>query len=253
MGARQDGFYWRVAATGTSFALFGLGGLVLGYVIFPVVSLLAPDRDTAVRRCRGLIHHSFRLFIGFMKGAGVLTWDVQGAAELRTPGQLVVANHPTLIDIVFLISMIPDATCIVKSDLYRNPFTRGPVRLAGYVANDSPEQLLRDGAAAIDSGTTLVVFPEGSRSVGSDLLTFRRGAAYLWLAARCPLRLVTITASPPTLAKGEKWYQIPHRRPHFHLAVRQWQAAEQAQPPAGSSARDVTREWQQYFHHEISA
>ncbi|WP_245395071.1 hypothetical protein [methane-oxidizing endosymbiont of Gigantopelta aegis] len=41
--------------------------------------------------------------------------------KLNRPGQLIVANHPTLIDIVFLISRIPYACCIVKDSLWHNP------------------------------------------------------------------------------------------------------------------------------------
>lgn len=253
MPRQQDGYYWRIFATGASYSLFGLGCLLLGYVVMPLVSWCAPDRDSAVRRCRYLVHRTFGLFVDFMRYSGVLTWDVRGAERLSTPGQLVIANHPTLIDIVLLISIIPNATCIVKAGLYRNIFTRGPVRRAGYVPNNSPEQLLRDGSAAVRDGTTLVIFPEGSRSVAGTLLTFRRGAAYVWMESECPLALVTITASPPTLAKGEKWYDIPHRRPHFKLSVRDGEHAPIARDREQATARSVTRAWQQYFSREISA
>ncbi len=250
--AKRDYYLWRMIATGLSFTLFGIGGLLLGYLLLPLISLLTPDRDRAVRRCRYLIHLCFRGFIGFMQYTGVLTWHVRDGKSLRSPGQLVIANHPTLIDVVFLIAQIPNATCIVKADLYRNVFTRGPVSRAGYVPNNSPEQLVADGSAQLAQGASLIVFPEGTRSVQDKALKFRRGAAYLWLAARCPIALVTISSNPPTLAKGEKWYQIPPCRPHFELAVDSDKQNQPINGPDSQQARAVTRQWQQYFSQEIS-
>ncbi|MFV0277056.1 MAG: lysophospholipid acyltransferase family protein, partial [Parahaliea sp.] len=248
---REDCYLWRILATGASFSLFGLGALVLGYLVFPLVTLFARDRQTATRRCRYLVHLCFRAFVRFMRSTGVLSWSVEGRERLALPGQLVIANHPSLIDIVFLIAMLPNASCIVKADLYRNPFTRGPVSRAGYVPNNSPEQLLDDCVRTLAAGTSLVIFPEGTRSVRGGELRFRRGAAYVWLQANCPLALATISSDPPTLGKGEKWYQIPHRRPHFRLAVKR-DIREARKTPEAPSARELTRYWQHYFRQEIS-
>ena len=282
---RSDLYPWRIAATGFSFLVFGLGGLAMGYLVFPVLALATPDRELRTRRCRLVVHYSFRGFISMMKVLGVLTYEVHGAAELEhpgveqpgveqpgveqpgveqsgveqpgveQPGALVVANHPSLIDIVFLIAMIPNASCIVKSDLYRNPFTRGPVSWAGYVPNNAPQQLLDDCTRQIDTGATLVVFPEGTRSVPGRPAKFRRGAAYLWLRTRCPLRLASIAVNPSTLAKHERWYQIPHRRPHWRLDIHPAEALEVANSMrrADLTARELNRRWQSYFEQETWA
>ena len=254
MKRRQDWYYWRVFATGCSFALFGVGGLILGYLVFPLVSLTSRSQELSTQRCRRLVQRSFRTFVAFMTVTGVLTWNTSGRNLLARPGQLIVANHPTLIDIVFLIAMLPNATCIVKSGLYRNIFTRGPVSRAAYVANDSPDQLVGDCVEALDSGASLVIFPEGTRSVNGLPGRFRRGAAYVLLEARCPLVLATIEARPPTLAKNEKWYQIPASRPHFTLNIKDPSDGNivvysQEKAP---SARELTGLWRDYFVTEIA-
>ena len=254
MSVRQDWYHWRLVATALSFTFFGLGGLILGYVIFPLIALFSVDPQARTRRCRLLVHYSFRLFIGIMASMGVLTWSVHGRAALGKPGTLVVANHPSLIDIVFLVSMTPNACCIVKSELYRNFFTRGPVSWAGYIANDSPEQLIEDCAREMAQGATLVVFPEGTRSVGGQPLRFKRGAAYVWLRTRSELVLASIVVSPPTLAKNDKWYQVPTRRPCFSLDV--CRADEAGVDRIGDEgqidARSLNRLWQAYFEQEIT-
>lgn len=47
---------------------------------------------------------------------------------LERQGLLILANHPTLIDTVFLMAFVKHADCIVNNNLWRNPFTGGPVR-----------------------------------------------------------------------------------------------------------------------------
>lgn len=254
MTERTDFYFWRMFGTGLSFTTFGVGGLALGYLVFPLVWLVTASPDKARRRCRRLVQMSFAAFIWLMKSLGVLTWEIDRPDKLRGEGKLILANHPTLIDIVLLISMIPNACCIVKSALYRNPFTRGPVSRAGYVPNNAPEQLVGDCAQELEQGATLVIFPEGTRSVNSRLLKFKRGAAYVWLEARCAVSLVTIRCTPPTLAKHEKWYEIPPRRPHFRLSVREDPTVAGTTMTNGRNhdARELTRHWQEHFMREVA-
>ena len=70
-----------------------------------------------------------------MRVLGILTYRVEGAERLREPGRLIVANHPTLLDVVLLVSQMPEVDCIVKRGLWRNPFLRWPVSWAGYLPN----------------------------------------------------------------------------------------------------------------------
>jgi len=240
-------------ATGLSFALFGLGGLILGYMILPVIALLSRTGDTEKRRCRYLIHRSFAAFIWFMKITGVLTWEISGRELLEREGQVIVANHPTLIDIVFLISMIPNASCIVKSDVYHNMFMRGPVSWAGYVPNHSPEQLITDCVAELEKGTSLVIFPEGTRTRRHLPLRLKRGAAHILLNAGCEASLVTIQCTPPSLGKHEKWYEIPPRRMHFRLDVipdpeRDFNNRLERD---NMRARAITKDWQSHFTKKV--
>lgn len=87
---------WRLIATGLSFALFGFGGLCLRLVIFPLLGLLPGDATRRRLRARQTVSRLFWLFVQFMYRSGVLTYEVEGAERLGRPGQLVIANHPSL-------------------------------------------------------------------------------------------------------------------------------------------------------------
>ena len=87
-----------------------------------------------------------------------MTYEIEGGERLQRDGLLVLANHPTLIDVVCLISLLPNADCVVKRAVACNPFMRGPVRAAGYISNDDGAGLVDDCVAAVHAGGTLVIF-----------------------------------------------------------------------------------------------
>ncbi|MDE2406776.1 MAG: 1-acyl-sn-glycerol-3-phosphate acyltransferase [Xanthomonadaceae bacterium] len=209
---------WRIVATGLSFAAFGLGGVLLLALTFPLLHVRVGNLDRHRRRlARRVVQRSFAFHIALMRVLGVLTYEIRGRERLQRDGLLILANHPTLIDVVFLISLLPNADCVVKSSLARNPFTRGPVRAAGYVCNDDGAGLIDDCIAAVRAGSNLVIFPEGTRSRRDGPLTLQRGAANIAVRGQLDITPVRLSCSPMTLGKGEKWYRVPARR--FHVVV----------------------------------
>ena len=214
-GAGPLGRAWRVLATGASFAAFGLGGLLLGALIFPLL-LLVPEPRPLARR---LVQRSFAMHVWLMRVLGVMTWEVVGRERLQRDGLLILANHPTLIDVVLLVSLLPNATCVVKRQVASNPFMRGPVRASGYIANDDGVGLVDDCIAAVRAGSNLVIFPEGTRTVPGQALRLQRGAANIAVRGRLDITPVRVTCTPPTLVKGQKWYRVPSRRFHIRIEV----------------------------------
>lgn len=213
--------FWRLIATGISFAVFGLGGLVLALTVFPLFNLLVHDRDKRAALAQATVHWIWRFYVGFMVFIGVLTYECHGREILRKErGCLIVANHISLIDIVFLMSFMESTQCVVKAGVWRNPFMSGVVTAANYIPNlGDPERLLEDCAAALKAGHNLVIFPEGSRTPPGQKRKYQRGFAHVALKAHAPVRLVTLTCTPPTLLKGEPWYKIPKTRPHWVIRV----------------------------------
>lgn len=213
--------FWRLIATAISFGLFGLGGLVLALTVFPLYNLLVRDREKRAELAQSTVHAVWRFYVGVMAFIGVLTFECHGEEILRNErGCLVVANHPSLLDIVFIMSFMQRTQCVVKAGVWRNPFMSGAVTAANYIPNlGDPEKLLDDCAAALRAGHNLVIFPEGSRTPPGQKRKYQRGFARVALKANAPVRLVTVTCTPPTLLKGEPWYKIPLTRPHWVIRV----------------------------------
>ena len=252
---KGDFYLWRLVATGLSFLLFGIGGLLLRLLWFPLLSLLPGGRLAHRRRVRAAIGRAFHWHVQFMYRTGVLTFTVEGAERLNQPEQMVIANHPSLIDVVFLVSQIRDANCIVKQGLWRNPCMRGPISTAGYISNNGSPEMLESAADVLREGQCLVMFPEGTRTTPGQPPLFHRGAAAIALRGARVITPVFITVTPSTLTKAEPWYRIPDRR--FEVCLRVGSdidpAPFNADAPMPIASRRLNEHLHQLFLRELVA
>ena len=155
-----------------------------------------------------------------MRTLGVLTYEIINVEKLyRQDANIIVANHPSLIDIVFLVSLLPEALCVVKRAAWSNPFMVGVMWATGYIPNDDPDQFIEACVACVKRGRHLVIFPEGTRTVPGQAIKLKRGAATIIVKSGQPFIPITITSDPTTLTKAEKWHEIPARRAHFRIVV----------------------------------
>lgn len=216
----QLSLYWRVLATGFSFLIFGIGGLLLWLVVFPLLNLFVWQKQKRISLARTVIRLAFRAFVGLMQALGVLRYEIIGLHRLQREGLLILANHPTLIDTVFLMAFVRRADCIVKGRLWNNPFTRGAVQAAGYINNDVGADLVANCIASLQNGNNLIIFPEGTRTHCDGVINLKRGAANIAVRGARNVTPVVIRCEPLTLGKGEKWWRVPSRVVRFRIEVR---------------------------------
>jgi 1-acyl-sn-glycerol-3-phosphate acyltransferase len=243
---------WRLLGTTFSFFVFGMGGLALSIFMVPVLYCLPGDELTRTRRAQRFIHRLFQLYIRMMRFLGILTYEIDDIEKLQD-ARLILANHPSLLDVVFLISMMPNANCVVNGNLSRNFFTRGPIKAAGYIMNEEAADVIAAAARVIDDGQALIVFPEGTRTNPSKELHFKRGAANVAIRTGSDITPVLIYCAPTTLTKNERWYQIPEKRMHYRFLVRDQlkinQYTENLCPSRG--ARNLSADLLNYFNREL--
>jgi 1-acyl-sn-glycerol-3-phosphate acyltransferase len=242
---------YRIVGTGISFAIFGIWGVGLGLFVCPVLSRIAPNREAGELRVQRVVHLGFRAFVRVMMGFGLLEVRTRGAERLQKPDALlIVANHPTLIDVVLLGHLIPQLDCVVKKEAWSNPCMRSVVDSAGYIPNDLGEDLVDACTAHVRRGRRLLLFPEGTRSPKGQLGSFRRGAAHVALSAGVPIVPIVIRCEPPSLMRGQKWYNVPETKMVFTIEICEalhFQPLVEDGEARGSAARKINRALRDFY------
>jgi 1-acyl-sn-glycerol-3-phosphate acyltransferase len=182
-----------------------------------------------------------------------MDWEVQGIERLKRHGILVVSNHPTLLDVVFLIAFMPNADCIIKSGILKNPLMSGIVSLAGYIKNDGGPLLIEGAKKSLNYGNSLIIFAEGTRTKQDEKISFLRGAANIIIRTKTAPTPVVINCFPKTLSKGKKWYSIPSKK--FSLTIRVLEEMELNRflvLPSSVGARKITNYMEEFFRQEVA-
>ena len=97
---RRIEFAGRLLGTGIAFACIFFGGGVLAVTLLPVLAILPGHRQERARRA---IHHAFRLYIAILRLLNLIKLRTTGLHKLdRATGRVIVANHPSLLDVVLL-------------------------------------------------------------------------------------------------------------------------------------------------------
>lgn len=202
------------------FCLITTGVGMLLFTPLLVVSAVAWPEQVRGRRFRAFIHYYFRACMTLYRAAGVVRGDLSVLDAVADKGPMViVANHPSLIDALLLVSRLPDAVCIMKSTLSRSPFLGIGSRLAGYIPNDSAHGLVREAIRRLREGSQLVVFPEGTRSRARPMTDTKGAFATIARRAGVPMQLVVIDVDHQFLSKGWPLWRMPALPVSFDLRL----------------------------------
>lgn len=217
---RLDRFY-RGFGAALFLTVIGVGGTLLALTVFPLIAGLTREHERRRLRFQWVLHHSFRLYCAAIHAMRIAEIAIVGAERLRgLEGGLIVANHPSLLDVVLIMAAVPRVQCVVKGALWRNPFFRLTVEGAGYIRNDlDSEALMAACVATLKAGNNLIVFPEGTRTLPGQPVRLRRGFANIATLAEADVQIVTITCDPPVLNKGGAWWRVPRQRSRFRMEV----------------------------------
>ncbi len=198
----------RSFLSGFCFSVFGIGGLVAGTFIVPFPLLLCNKRN---QRCilSGTIHYLWKLFVWLMCALKLIDVKIQNKKKLKQlRGNIIVANHPSLIDVVILVSKIPRSICVVKGSLFQNVFIKFLIRHV-YLSNSmTPDEFMNQATDCLTNGYNIIIFPEGTRTVKNKPIHLHRGFAYLHLYSKHDIQPLHITNTPHILGKGSKWYNV---------------------------------------------
>jgi 1-acyl-sn-glycerol-3-phosphate acyltransferase len=169
-----------------------------------VASVMAERLFPGTRRAERVMGWWGRAFIRL----GGWTFRVEGMENLPPGGAVLVANHQSVVDIPMLLSAFPrPVRFLAKRELGEIPLFGKAMAAAGnlFIDRDDPRdavRMLRDVGARLREGQLVIVFPEGTRSMGGSIGEFRPGAFYLAQKSGAPVVPVYIDGGYRAIPKG---------------------------------------------------
>ncbi|NUF48715.1 lysophospholipid acyltransferase family protein [Gilliamella sp. ESL0250] len=236
--------YWRLLVTALGFTLFGLCGFfIISLLWFSLLRIFIWNKYQRSIIAQRSVQLSFKIFIWVIKSLGVINYQFNGLEKLKQDnGCLIVANHPSLLDVVLLASVMPRCDCLVKGELLNNVFISRIIKTAGYILNADSEKILPQSQQILAGGGRILIFPEGTRSVPNKPIKLQRGAANIALRCQVDIRIIHIKCDPPCLIKKQKWYDIPIKKACFNITVgEKISIADFISPNTTVAARRLTR------------
>jgi 1-acyl-sn-glycerol-3-phosphate acyltransferase len=213
-------FVYRFIGTSLFWFFFGVIGLIYGFLVLPLVYLLVRQDERRQVIARNMIRGAFVFFVWTARTTRLITCDIRGMEHWDpNESQLLLANHLTLIDVVILLSLFPQVDCVVKAAVTRNPVLRVSAGIANYISNRAPDELLDFCVDRLQAGSSLLLFPQGTRAIRGEPLKFKLGAAEIALRARATIIPIAIDCEPQMLAKNVPWYRIPPSQPRFRITL----------------------------------
>ncbi len=191
-------------------AVFAAGAVCLYLFVLLRTSWVEPNRAQLI--VRRTIHNGTRLLFYTLECLSLvhLSEGARDGQRLNLQGpSVVVANHPSLLDALLLLSLIPNGVCVMKRALSTIPVISGFARRAGYIPYSEASELIQAATAALRAGGFVIIFPEGTRSPDGACGPLQRGAVRIALEADVPLEVFGVRMRPVVLGRGLPWWRPP--------------------------------------------
>ena len=174
--------------------------IVLGFLAI-VVSFFSKNGNS-VHRIAQLWGRSI-LWVG-----GIWTQTTGFNNDLNDRSFIFMSNHQSNFDIPVLYSALPvQFRWLAKAELFRIPIFGSSMKGAGYISIDRSNRKsafysLAKAVEAIRNGTSVMIFPEGTRSRDGKLLPYKKGGFVMAVDAGVPIVPVVITGTHAIMPKG---------------------------------------------------
>lgn len=234
----------HILLVGSAFLVFFVGAFVISWIMVPLLSLTF-DKEVRRRRFKAMARVATRGFVRYCRMIRMveIRWPPL-PANYPEGGYVMIANHPTLIDVTIVMERFPELSTVVGRKWFAKPSLGRMIEAAGWIPASSPDDD-DDGTPTLDAmvetlraGTPMIIFPEGTRSDKDRLRRFHRGAIEAAIRAEVPIVPLFIGPNQPLLMRGQHWYEAHHGVAVYTLEL--WPIIETA--GADLDPREVSRE-----------
>lgn len=199
------------------YVFFGLGSLVLAILVFPWIRVFVHGKRKFQTAARAFVSATFRFFINFMRVTGTITLKVDDVEKYRNiHSKVIIANHPSMLDFVFIMSLVPNANCIVRGGLTKTVL-RGVIKQAYIVNTLDFDELCRLCKETIDDGNNVIIFPEGTRTPRHGKNQYKKGAARIAYYSNCDIQPIIVAGNDKYgLGKNDPFWSYNHTEKYVY-------------------------------------
>ena len=181
--------------------------VVSSFALFPVALLLWVVTSPFDRR--KVILHRFTCFWASLYSWLNPAWPVTVTGREKIPPDqacVMVANHLSLVDILILFRLQTHFKWVSKTENFKVPLIGWNMHLNDYIQlkrgdKASVLQMMRHCEETLAAGSSVMMFPEGTRSPTGRMRAFKTGAFELALKARVPIQPLVIHGTSHVLPK----------------------------------------------------
>jgi 1-acyl-sn-glycerol-3-phosphate acyltransferase len=194
-------FYWVIYPLIRPFYLISI---IINTLILSLLTIIVSFFDSKGNAVH-YIGKFWSLLNVYLSGTRLL---IKGKEKIdRNRTYIVMSNHQSLFDVWALIGKIPlQLRWVVKAEIKKIPFFGLALERMGHIYIDRTKikntiVSLNLAVCKIKEGTSVVIFPEGTRSKDGRLLQFNNGGAVLAIRSGVPILPVTVNGSRFVLPK----------------------------------------------------
>lgn len=194
---------FRSIAVLICFAVFGIGALIISFLIFPVIKIFYKGKKQ--KDCFAIIiRKSWRFFTRLIEWFGIIKVHIKDLAKLKNiENKVIVSTHPSFIDIVILISLIPKSVCFAKKELMNNIFMKNIISNICISSGLELEDMIDITKKYLDNGYNIIIFPMGRRHKKDEFPRIKKGATAIAMNANKNIQPIKITNDYDFLQIGQ--------------------------------------------------
>ena len=160
-------------------------------------------------RSKDPVHKVAILWAKWILFASRIKVTVNGLSNIDpSKSYIYMCNHQSNFDIPVLLGCLPvQFRWLAKAELFKVPIFGRSMRSAGYISIDrfnqtSAFESISEAAERIKGGVSVMIFPEGTRSIDGKIRPFKKGGFVLAVDAKVPIIPVVLHGTRSIMPKG---------------------------------------------------
>jgi 1-acyl-sn-glycerol-3-phosphate acyltransferase len=194
--------------------IIGICFLVVTFPLTMIIWLLVLPFDKEKKIIHWLLIYE-SLILSFI----IPIWEIKiEGREKAVKGTtyVIISNHQSLLDILMINCLRYNFKWISKIENFKVPIIGWYLRMADYIIvdrgnEDSKAEMLERSYKCLSKGISIMIFPEGTRSLNNEIGFFKRGAFQLAMQANVPVLPILIDGTGGILPKHGMVFGTGHK------------------------------------------